>query len=349
MDLFDVRFASTEKEFIYNFGVNRGHSLSYAKVNRCLFLSDAAKQLYHSLCDYAYGERKDCYPSQALLRLGLGWSKQTLSNHLKELEKMGFITIEKEGFGKPAKYNLQELHKIPALYHSEIIYSIRPTSTEELEKFYTAVAEYKKSDLCREVMESANPLAYMEQIKLWFKTFLGLDNTSNSSEEEKVEEVKEKSSKSNKVKLTTPKVFKVDPLVQEENPMISKKKRRRLSYKEIDVEDWNTNHFVAYFEDLYQEKYHAPYITTKADRGAMKRLLNSGKSKAMLKQHIENFISLDFFEAPTITSFSSSYVQAVLDTYLSTRRLPTFKRKSNHVGKINEEWARGLDELMDSD
>lgn len=313
IDNFDVRLASTEQEFIYRYGVNRGHSLSFSKVNRCLFLSSQAKQLYANLCDYVFEGKNDCYPSQATLRLGLGWSKGTLNTYLTELREVGLVTCEQQGAGKPLRYVLNELCNVICIRHSEMVYSLRPSTSAEIEKFHSKVNDYRQTELFKEMQQSPD----LDRIKSWFST---PDELPHSN--------------------TLPTVIPVSAEAVEE---VQKQRRKRKSFKDIPVEEWGTNHLCDYFGSLYQEELGVPYMVTVADRACIKRLLQA-KTPEILQEHIENFIQLDFFDAKNIKGFSSSYCQSVLDQYLVNGTLPSYRKKPKV--KMDDSWAAGLDNFF---
>ncbi|MFF2480261.1 helix-turn-helix domain-containing protein [Paenibacillus sp. NPDC058071] len=141
---FESRFLSTEQDFIYNFGVNRGHTLSYLKINRCYFLSAEAKQLYHNICDYAWGDKRNCHPSQSILRLELGWSRSSMDKYMKELRESGLIHCESLGVNKPLLYHIAELRTVPCIVHSELIHRVKEELGVKPDDFYPAMAAYKK-------------------------------------------------------------------------------------------------------------------------------------------------------------------------------------------------------------
>lgn len=322
IDTFDVRLASSEQEFIYRYGVNRGHSLSFSKVNRCLFLSSQAKQLYNNLSDYVFEGKNDCYPSQATLRLGLGWSRGTLNTYLNELKEKGLVECEQQGAGKPLRYILKELCTVPCIIHSELVYSLKPTTSEEIDSFQKKVNEYMQTDLFNEMQQNPD----LEKIKSWF--------TSTKTQPATPEATPQPSP-------TLPKVIPISADAEEEP---KKPKRKRKSFEDMPVEDWGTNQLCDYFSHLYSQAFGVPYMITVADRACMKRLLQT-KSPEILRDHIRNFIELDFFDAKNIKGFSSSYCQAVLDQYLANGTLPSYKRQSKRV-KVDDGWAAGLDELF---
>lgn len=325
MENFNVEFSSSEKQFIFKFGVNKGYTISYNKVNRCLFLSSGAKQLYQNLCSHAMEE--DSFPTQAMLRLELGWSRQTLNLYLNELKEYGFIVQKSNGKNKPAIYELVELHNIPLLIHSELVYGFikeyNIVQTDVLDKMYQIINKYKKSALFKEVQNSTDILSFKDKIYSYFYAHL----FDMEVKEEKIE-LQSRADINNKVSI--PLVWDLG-MVERENEE-RPKKRKVKHYNDVPLEEWNTNHFCYYFADKYKEKFDVPYIVTNADRGAMKRLLDE-KPKELIKQYIEIFLKEDYFEIKTIKGFASSFVQSVLDRYIKFGRLPSYK---NNESKIQE-------------
>lgn len=338
-DRFEVQFASSENDFIYRKGINTGHTLSYNKVNRCLFLSSDARQLYINICSYAYGDKRECFPSQTRLRTQLGWSKQTLTNYIQELKEAGLIETTKRA-GKPTLYYLRELHRIPVLIHSEIVYDIEKSFVNE-ELFNKAVAEYKKSSLFKEVSKADNPIEYLEKICEWFNSFLDGD-VKETRVTMNVEE--------SKPRHNLPKTFKIEgEMRREANPEKNKKPKKDKDPYKVPVEEWNVHHFMKYFETEYHSRFKVPYLTVTDDWGALSRLLEKrADSKEVLKKHIDNFLSLDFFEVKTLKNFTSSYIQTILDVYLNTGKLPSYKNKEKTKiqPEPSPEWKESLANLF---
>lgn len=326
MENFSLEFSSSEKQFIFKFGVNKGYTISYNKVNRCLFLSCGAKQLYLNLC--AYAMESESFPNQALLALELGWSRPTLNTYLNELKEYGFIVQKSNGKNKPAIYELVELHKVPLLIHSELVHSfIREyniVQTDILDKMYQIVNEYKESDLFKEVQSSDNVLSYKDRIYDYFYSRLfGKEKNEEKQELQKVI--------NNSVSIA---VWDLGE-VERESEDKTRRKRKVRHYKDVPFDEWNTNHFCYYFADKYKEKFGVPYIVTNADRAAMKRLLEE-KPRELVKQYIEIFLKEDYFQVKTIKGFASNFVQAVLDSYIKFGRLPSYKNNEDKSQEKDE-------------
>lgn len=340
-----IQFASSEKEFIHNFGPNRGYTESYSKINRCYFLSSDAKQLYYNIRDYAYHGR-DCFPGTETLRAELGWSKEKLSKYLKELIDKGFITVSRR-FGKPSVYTIQELHTIPVLVHSEIVHEIRLRYNNSSE-FFEALAKYKQSELCEKVMKAGNPLDYTSEINEWF------DKEISSAHAEGVTDhlpVKEKVLSVQLANPELPKTFSISGVQSEKDPDRNEKRKKAKSHKDVPVEEWNSRHFVSYFGELYFKKFGQPYMPTAADYGCMKRVIESGKSKEVIKKHIENFMELDYFNVKTVRVFSSTHSQTVLDQYVNNGAVPSYKKVGGtSMARPNKnelsDWANEVDNLF---
>lgn len=319
---FYVSFASSENEFIYNYGVNNGHTLTFHKVTRCYFLSSHAKQLYTNISNYAYGDKRKCHPSQRTLMAELGWCKNTLLKYLKELKDFGFISVDRRGAKGMLEYRIEELHKIPALVHSEILHELREEFDSD--KFYDLLDEYKKSELCKRVLESDNPIVFKNEIYSWFT---------------------EKRGQVNEVSIELPNAFSTAGLARQVS-IDSKGDKRKLrrSYKDVPVQEWNTHHFLGFFEACYREKHGLGYPFSEGDHGAMKRVIDQNEGdNEVVKACIEVFIQSDYFDVKTVKAFSSSFVQSVLKTYLSTGKFPDYKKGKRKKDKVPEEWVSNLD------
>lgn len=309
-ELFDVRFLVSESNFIYNFGINRGHTISCNKVDRCLLLSSEAKQLYRNLCGYAYGHKRDCFPSQVTLCLELGWSRGTVVKYIEELKSKGFIYVVSQGVGKPILYNMVDLSQVSYLVHSELIYSYkqeRKIGLEACDKFREVINVYAKSEMMGE--------SYSDLVKHKEALFNWFDNELN--------------------KPILPAAF--DSCEQE-------KKSKKEVGKWSSVSEWNAYDFLEYFCQRCFEVLKVVYTSKKADIHAMRRLLKNVE-KEDLKTKIDAYTALEYFEIKTVTNFSSQYVQSVLDYYIRTGNLP--KQKPSKEGTVDEVWVRGLNDLFE--
>lgn len=316
-----VSFASSESEFIHNFGVNKGFGMTISKISRCFFLSSGAKALYYNIRDYAYGGKRESFPGQSTLRAELDWSKQTLTDYLDELRTAGLIRTEHKSH-KTLTYYIEELQKVPVLAHSEIVHTIRKYSRRE--PFFVALKAYKKSALFQTVSQSPNPIEYKEQINDWFR--------------QQIEGGEPQKPVAQTTPANLPKTFKVDNSVQAvANPETKEKgKKKSRDPYETAVEEWNYHHFTDYFVREYETKFQQMYMITKSDMGALSRLLKAkGESfdKAVMKTHIDNFLVLDHFETKTLRIFTSTHTQAVLDAYLNTGKVPSYRASRDEKPK----------------
>ena len=335
-EVFEVKFASSEKEFIYNSGVNRGHTSVPLKVTRCLFLSDGAKSLYTHLSAYAYGDKRECFPGQSVLKMELGWENQKFDKYLNELREVGLIKTVRRA-GRSLLYLLEELHQVTILVFSELVYQVFSENRGDDEKFRKAVKEFKKSDLFSKVIGSVNPIIHKDPIHDWFASYMKGDEQPTSIEE------------TPKPKPTAiPGVFSLDEDVKsvKDPDKQPSKKKKGSTFRELSVDEWNAHHFWSYFEDKYIEKYKLPPASKyMAEVSALKTLVNVKKDKQVVKTHIDNYFDLDHFDgwSRSVFSFSSAAVQQKLDHYLNFGSLTSYKSstgKQSTVTKIDgdKEW-----------
>ncbi|MGG1615624.1 hypothetical protein [Paenibacillus sp. NRS-1781] len=175
----------TDQEFsqVQHYFVNKGTSQSLVAIDRCIFLSIGAKQLYRNLCQYAYGNKKTCYPGQALLMLELGISSATLDKYLDELREVGLITTSRYSKGT-LLYKLENVWEPFCLHHSEWIWmmielirsdpdSYSRVSNTQIKKI---VYEYKRSELYNDSFDYCNENMgeYVQRICDWFSERLGM-------------------------------------------------------------------------------------------------------------------------------------------------------------------------------
>ncbi len=308
-----IKFASSENSFIYNEGVNKGHTLSYSKVNRCLFLSPGAKQLYHNLCEYAYDGKRDCYPSQATLCIQLGISKTTIKEYTNELRNAGLITVTQERVGTPYNYHLVELHTAPALAHSEAVYiAIEPYKGRRWE-VAEAIPLYMASSIYQ--LASTEPVKYQKQINDWFAKYferLSIENINNHSQEAPVMSIEKRLD----LKIPPRSEEIIQSASTEEREV---KRKKKCPYAEIPVQDWNTHHFIAYFEDKYLEQMKLPCISSMKERGAFARVLEIyGNNKVTLKDKVDIYLEQDFFMPKGVSGFCSNITQSYIDQFMKT-------------------------------
>lgn len=355
---FIVDFTSSEKQFIYSEGVNKGHSLSYSKVNRCLFLSSDAKQLYHNICDYAYGDKKDCYPSHTSLLIELGWGSTKLKQVMAELKASNLITT-KAVVGKPTVYNITDLNNVTMLYHSETVYAVISSYkgnrmvTHEL--LLCLVNKYKESVLFTEVSASSKPTDYREQINKWFGEF-----TSNQDKEPAP--VTEPTAKTEKKGfIPTPINTEGVTLSSDEGegsrkPKGSVVKRGLNSFDDesqaVDMNDstskWSYLHVYKYYTKKYFDTLGNYPNCTVADSVTLKRVMRVKEVTRVIKD-IDTFFELDFFVGKSLKSMCSAYIQGVLDEYARSGRLPSTKPKQvTAITKDKElkDWEEGLDDIF---
>jgi hypothetical protein len=68
-------------------------------------VSPGAKLAYALLLRYAW-QNDFCYPSQELVAQNMGVTSRSLITYLKELQKVGWLTVERRGQGKSNVYEL---------------------------------------------------------------------------------------------------------------------------------------------------------------------------------------------------------------------------------------------------
>jgi hypothetical protein len=182
---FEVLFEGDENEFIHEVGVNKGFNVEINKVTRCLLLSSDARTLYSNIRSYAYGNKSECYPGIGKLMAQLRWSANKLKKFTLELEEKGLIRVERRN--NRLVYKVIEYHKIPLLYHSEIVSSLIPLGYRDGELFKMKVDKYEESELYAKVVESANPIAYEQEIKQWFLDYKFGDEDSDDPNKEPID------------------------------------------------------------------------------------------------------------------------------------------------------------------
>jgi hypothetical protein len=164
---------------------HKGTSQIPQAVNKCLFLSKEAKQLYSSLCQHMYGEKRYSYPSQALLMLELDVAPATLNEYLKELREQKMIRTTFLPAGN-LKYILEDIWRPFCLRHSEwiwlLIEEVRKTKDLTYQQIKKDVKKYRNSELYNEVVSSFNGHEHIQLLFEWFSNKWELKGVVNFDE-----------------------------------------------------------------------------------------------------------------------------------------------------------------------
>ncbi|WP_426455481.1 helix-turn-helix domain-containing protein (plasmid) [Paenibacillus sp. S-38] len=360
---FEVRFNAREADYLYNHGINRGHTLSYSKVNRCYFLSAEAKQLYHNLCSYAWGNKRDCSPCQTTLRTELGWSKYTLDTYLNELRNAGLVWSTTQGVKKPLVYNLADLSTVPAIVHSEIVHEIRKDliggSNEE---FYRALKAYKDSELYKRFLafhedpwqSDDSVVHFIAEIRNWFEQIMkGITEAPDRPSKEDpphIVQIAQEAPETATVQRRKPTgPSSTADVTAASDPEGKRGKGSKKAHDPEDADTWTSHHFYVYFAEMYELRYKSAYLTTEKDRALFGRLLRGrNNEKRTVRQYLDSFMELDFFQTKTLAIFCSTHSQSVLDAYFHTGKLPVFggkKDPGSNVG-IKRDYDEDEDDFL---
>jgi len=347
-DLFDVSLCNKENDFIFHYGVNKGVKNAISKVWRCLFISIGAKSVYQNLCLYAYGDKRNCYPSIQRIALDLDCDTKSVIKYLDELIDAGLIQKIKDEFHQKNSYCLIELHEVNILKHSEMVYSFMPSTTREIAEFKKVLKDYKKSELFEMVSKSEYPEKYYHAICSWFSK---VEELTNELEEldpveagsaDNVEDTNETStnipSTPNPIqkRLALAKVVpqEYDEVVNIENP--KPKRKTRLTYKDKPVNDWSCKDFLQYYNNRYEEMFGCRYGGGRAEEAMIKTLIYSKQNNNHIKKQMDVFLShSDVFEVLSIQNFVFSKNQALLDSYVRDGKFPAYIRKKRAEPKQN--------------
>ena len=314
-ETFKVRFQNSEEHYIHSEGVNTGYTRSFNKVDRCLFLSDRVRKLYLTIRSYAYGEKRDCHPSQATLRVDLRWSKQTLKTYMDELEASGAIFIERKAANKTSTYWFMEIQNVHCVVHSELVQEYRPVGTAALEAFLEKLDEYEKSELYLEAINTD----VKELSKLRGKIGVFFCEESDNTGEEPV--------------VTTPQIPRPFPAVRvipTEGIELGSESIPKSKKKKVDINDpfdvWNCHHFLAYFEELFVRKHGTTYQPEVGDLRALKLAIDKCDNNEQFKQRMEIYFEhSEVFSMNNLKGFCGHYVQNSLTNYLTYGKFNTYK------------------------
>ena len=84
----------------------RGFTQVPNHVLECTRLSAGAKLAYAMLLKYAW-QNDHCFPGQDRLAGDMGVSRQTANKYIKELVKKDYVSIKRQGQGRPNVYTLK--------------------------------------------------------------------------------------------------------------------------------------------------------------------------------------------------------------------------------------------------
>ncbi|MEC0276784.1 hypothetical protein [Peribacillus frigoritolerans] len=339
-EIIEIRYADSEDDFLYREGVNRGWVLSFAKIDKNFYIDSNERSLLNLLKQYAQGSKK-CFPGRDTLceELG-GWSTGRLTESIKEAERLKLIKTVKEK-GKNTIYYLLELHKCPVIAHSEFVHSIKKKYVKQglADKYKEAHKKYRQSELIKEVFSSDNPLQFRQQISDFFSSYI---------------EGKNESAPTPKPKTPNPFYGNLPPTDAEsvkdpeEN---NKKKPKSKNPDEVEIGEWNTHHFLAFFKLKFTEKMNAAYPTNlKEDLGAMKHVLSQTSDNEKVRKLIELYFENFNGTVHSVKNFSSSFVQQKLIFILNSGSSTSYKKNSGKAQPQSDEmkdWASRLDEWED--
>lgn len=123
------------------------------------------------------------------------------------------------------------------------------------------------------------------------------------------------------------------------------------NYESTPSQVWDTNHFIHYFEKRYSEYHPKSYRKSPRDYKLMNELIQEvGKDRSIIKHYIDNFMENEFFSVKSISVFTSSNAQTILDYYYVHKKFPTFmkensskKNSSTLKAKGDQDWLDGLE------
>ena len=338
-ELIELKLCNKENDFIYNFGEINGHTIIPNKILYSYFLSDRAKILYAAICGFAYGNKRDCFPTQVTLMDYLDWTKATLEKYLNELRNVGLIETVSNGRNKPLVYKIRELQAIKILYHSELLHAIRVELSLDVEEWTKRRKAYMKSELFHEVNSSENPFSLKDKVYQWFFNY-GIDGTDSTCDCEE-QSIKVTIGFNRRLPPVPP---KYDSLVNEE---AKNKRKKSVSYNSKALSDWNASDFCDYFGDQYFAHRGIPYYkNAENDVIFMKNVLRQRENKELVKTLIDLFMEHpEIVEPQNVQNFSSARTQQLLDTLLRTGSIPSFyvqSKKQEPVPQTSEDdfWKR---------
>lgn len=321
----DIKYElNNEDDFRFRWGFNKGFSQAWKKIDYCLFLSENAKILYRNISGYVY-DGKECNPPQDLLRLGLRWSKQRLTDSLNELRDKGLIITRNKGWGTSLVYYFPELYRVNIIIHSELVWEIaKKHFWKEKDVFQSLLSKYEDTQLYIDVNNSNDPREYQNEIEKWFLLESGKVESTNKGEQLKQEKVTEPKSDI----LPTP--IKIDDSIKLEKENGRSVKSR--DYRKVPVEEWNAIHLVNYFRDCYFERFKVGYYGVNGkDSHLMKEVLTARGNSEVIKNHIDIYMQLEQFPTKTVPGFCSAYVQAFLDRLAQEGAIPEEEIKQSQL------------------
>ncbi len=321
----------TENYFVNKFGFNRGFAMIPNKISRCCFLPLESKIIYLNLLMFLNNKTKQCNPSQEKLAFYCGITTKTLRKYLRILEDSELIEIIKTN--GVDRYIINEIKNAKILYHSELVSEVMAEVGKKLrdlnrvENVYVFFDGYKNSTLYSKIaiLETHEMVNYKSEIVNWFYFAAGIQSVPifNVGIEDSVRERAE-----------------------------GGKRRKKLHYKDMPIEEWNVQHFFSYFRDEYKVCFLAPYqeLSYGADIKQLSNLIkykkehcggDIRKSNTEIIEYLKVYFNNKYFDkcVRTVKGFCSSYVQNTISAYLTGKL-------GKHQDSETDDWYKQIEEKM---
>lgn len=114
---------SAEKQFLHGDAFNKGFVQLPRMIVKCIGLSSEAKAVYNCLSAYIYEQGRSAFPSVSRLAIEANLTGRSIGKYLSELCELGLIKKHKRGRGRTNDYHLTDLHEIPLLHVSEMLWT----------------------------------------------------------------------------------------------------------------------------------------------------------------------------------------------------------------------------------
>ncbi|MFF2912377.1 helix-turn-helix domain-containing protein [Paenibacillus sp. NPDC057934] len=330
---------STEKQFVYQDSVNRGHVQLPRMVVHSLNLSGTAKIAYGVISGYVFEQGRSAFPSISRIAMACNCSKKTAIKYVDELVEKGFIQKERNGNGRTNTYYLVDIDKIPHLHVSEMFWRAvnkvnREIKTCLYENVYDCIM-----DLISKINYSGTKF---RDISVNDKTELGLKETLlemvNKDSEDTFKPQNYVSEEPNMLfppqqSTTTSVLLAGDP--KKVGDVLGGRSRYCLP---DDVTKWKNDNFVQYFYEKFinaTDKTHE--VARNKHRGMVERILkNQGGDKTKVKHLIDSFFEMKY-DPQSLEVFCTSGRIVEIELFIEKGKRPYYLVAKDKKIRVSEE------------
>ncbi len=298
---------SAEKQFIHGDSFNKGFVQVPRMVAKCVGLSAEAKAVYNCLSAYVYEHGRSAFPSTSRLAIESNLTRRSVGKYLAELCELGFIRKQRRGRGKTNDYSLTDLHEVPLLHVSEMLWKA----------LHGAVGSHKDNtwEMAEEALKSISDALTAKGF--YFSQLETSDEVREALESEILSIMK-----GGKPMLPyipkRPNQVRTAEVGQASNA-------REDDFESRHESEWKVSNFVTYFYRKYRKKYGTDHEQVKTvHAGINTRLLKQlDGDKSLYRKYIDAFFEIGY-ENSTLEWFGTSGRFAEIDLFIKEGKKPFY-------------------------